>query len=233
MEINCEQGNNATKSGVIVESASAVTLVGGAPILSADLTQCLQYAPCLVAADGGAAHALDAGHMPEAVIGDFDSFDPSLYPELPAECLHVIAEQSSTDFDKALRNIVAPFVLALGFTGARFDHQLAACHVLLAHPEKRCVLVGERDLVLHLPASLSLHLPVGTRLSLFPLQEVAGRSEGLQWPIDGLPFHPARCIGTSNAVSAPEVRLDMQGAGMLLILPRAHLGALIAALTSG
>jgi thiamine pyrophosphokinase len=43
-------------------------------------------------------------------------------------------------------------------------------------------------------------------------------------------FHPRGLIGTSNRVSMPEVRLSFDRPGMLVILPRARLGAAVAAL---
>jgi thiamine pyrophosphokinase len=39
---------------------------------------------------------------PEAVIGDFDSIRPAARTALPPDRLHPIAEQDTTDFDKAL-----------------------------------------------------------------------------------------------------------------------------------
>lgn len=48
--------------------------------------------------------------------------------------VHHLAEQESTDFDKCLRNIRAPFVLALGVAGARIDHGLAVMNGLVQRP---------------------------------------------------------------------------------------------------
>jgi len=56
---------------------------------------------------------------------------------------------------------------------------------------------------------------------------VTGRSAGLRWPIEGLHFAPAGRVGTSNEASASQVDLDFDGPGMLLILPRSELAALV------
>ncbi|MFO0514127.1 MAG: thiamine pyrophosphokinase, partial [Rhodobacterales bacterium] len=109
----------------IVDSPDGVTLVGGGPVQGRMLGIALRRAPVLVAADGGADRALAAGHLPVAVIGDFDSLSSLGRNRIPADRQHMIAEQETTDFDKALRSIAAPFVLALGFAGARIDHGLA------------------------------------------------------------------------------------------------------------
>ncbi|MBC2833951.1 thiamine diphosphokinase [Paragemmobacter straminiformis] len=214
----------------IVQSRDGITLVGGGPVSKAELALALRIAPRIVAADGGADRVLAAGLMPEAVVGDFDSISAHARGVIPAGRQHVIAEQATTDFDKALRSVDAPFVLALGFAGARIDHGLAVLNGMVRQAERVCLLIGPRDVVFHAPARLDLRLRVGDRLSLFPMREVTGRSAGLEWPIDGIGFAPDGMIGTSNRVVSSRVRLEMDGAGMLVILPRGRLGAALTAL---
>ena len=129
----------------------------------------------------------------------------------------------------AARN--APLMLAVGFTGGRLDHELAAYSALLRFASKSCIIIGPRDLVFHAPPELRLDLKPGSRLALFPLAPVTGRSEGLLWPIDGLDFAAGGRLGTSNTVTGP-VRLQMDAPGMLVILPRAALRAAIDGLTA-
>ena len=214
----------------IVSSAKGVTLVGGGPVQGRMLGMALRRAPVLVAADGGADRVLAAGHMPVAVIGDFDSLSVEGRRLIPADRQHVIAEQDSTDFDKALRSIAAPFVLALGFAGARIDHGLAVFNTLLRYPDRVCIVLGAEDAVFLCPPDITLHLQVGDRLSLFPMGAVQGTSEGLRWPIDGIAFAPDGPVGTSNEVSAPTVRLCVDAARLLVILPRQRLDAVLIAL---
>lgn len=216
----------------IVESSAGVTLVAGGPVARRDLTLALRRAPRLVAVDGGADRLLAAGHLPEAVIGDFDSISDRARAVLGEGRLHHIAEQETTDFDKALRSIAAPFVLALGALGGRVDHGLAVLNALVRHAGRTCLLIGREDVIFHAPPALDLRLRPGDRLSLFPLQRVSGESEGLRWPIGGLDFAPHGMIGTSNEVSRPEVRLRFDGPGMVVILPRARLDAALAALAA-
>lgn len=205
-------------------------MVGGGPVSKAELALALRFAPRIVAADSGADRVLAAGLTPEAVVGDFDSISAAARAAIPAARQHVIAEQATTDFDKALRSVEARFVLALGFTGARIDHSLAVLNGLVRHAGRVCVLVGSRDVVFHAPERLELQMRRGDRLSLFPMAAVTGRSEGLEWPIDGIGFDPAGMIGTSNRVTARRVVLAMDQPGMLVILPRGRIGAALTAL---
>ena len=217
---------------VIVQSLEAVTLVGGGPVSASVLRLALARAPRLVAADGGADRALALGHEPEVAIGDFDSISGSARARMGAARMHEVAEQETTDFDKALRSVNAPFVLAVGVLGARVDHQLAVLNVLVRRQGPPCVLIGAHDVVFAAPKGVTLDLACrkGDRLSLFPMAPVRGHSDGLEWPISGIAFDPAGAIGTSNRVVAPRVLLRFDAAGMLVICPRGRLDAVLAAL---
>lgn len=216
----------------IVQTSAGVTLAGGGPFGARDLALCLARAPVAVAADSGADHLLRLGTMPEAVIGDFDSLSAGARKLIPLARQHHLAEQATTDFDKALRSVEAPFVLALGFAGARLDHGLAAMNTLVTRAERACILIGPKDLAFAAPARLELDLAPGEPLSLFPMARVTGRSRGLEWPIEGLEMAPHGMIGTSNRVVARRVALEFDAPGMLVILPRRRLDAAIRALRS-
>lgn len=215
----------------VVSSRHGVTLIGGGAVAPGDLEQALALAPLLVAADGGAAAALDHAFQPAAVIGDFDSLSSAAKAQLPPEALHHVAEQDSTDFQKCLTRIDAPFVLAVGFSGRRLDHTLAALNVLARLPAPHVVLIAAEDIVFLCPPHLSLRLPIGSRLSLFPMGPSRGSSRGLEWPIDGLEFRPDGRSGTSNRVTGP-VQLDIEGP-MLVMLPRAAMAAALDGLGFG
>ncbi len=220
-------------NGVIVQSQDAVTLVGGGPVTRRDLAFAMARAPVVVAADGGADRVLAAGVMPAAVIGDFDSISDAARATIPPERLFVIAEQETTDFDKALRSVDAPFVLALGVTGARVDHGLAVLNALVRHRGAPCLVISSTDVVFAVPIGVRLKMKIGDRLSLFPMAPVQGTARGLRWPIDGLRFSPGGVIGTSNEVTEAEVHLRFDQPGMLVIVQRARLDRVIRAMVPG
>jgi thiamine pyrophosphokinase len=203
----------------LFESKKPIALVGGGPCLIDDLALAGQFTDCFIAADGGADALLAGGHQPQAVIGDLDSIGDTARRQIPNSAQFLIAEQDSTDFEKCLRHISAPLILGVGFTGGRIDHQMAAFHALLRYRHVRCILLGPEDVLFLAPPELALDLPLATRLSLFPMGPVAGHSEGLAWPIDGLNLAPDYKIATSNHTVGP-VRLKFSGAQMLVILPR-------------
>lgn len=205
----------------LLVTPGGVTLVGGGVAEPGDLSLALAHAPRLVAADGGADALLAAGHVPELVIGDLDSISAPARARLAAR-LHPVAEQDSTDFEKCLQRIDAPLILALGFTGARIDHELAVWNVIARRRAGHCIVIGGEDIVFLAPPRLDLDLPPGSRFSLFPMTPVRGESAGLRWPIGGIPFAPSGPSGTSNEVTGP-VRLTVGEGALLVILPRAAL----------
>ncbi len=212
----------------IVHKFEPITLVGGGFLGEKDLSMALNHGATIVSADGGARSVLESGHVPAAVIGDFDSLDSATRAQLPVDRLHHIAEQDSTDFDKALRCIEAPLVIGVGFMGARVDHQMAALNVLVRRPWQSIILLSEAEAIFHMPRRLRLDLQAGDTVSLMPLAPVSGHSEGLEWPIDGLDFAPAGQIGTSNRATGP-LEIGLGKPGMIGFIPRGRFDLLVTA----
>lgn len=213
-----------------VHSNEGVTLVGAGNPGGEEIVKAVAIAPFVVAADGGANFCLAAGVRPAVVIGDFDSVTEDTRTALPEARFVEVTEQDSTDFEKCLNLIDAPFVLATGFTDGRVDHSLAALSALVQGLGPPTIIVGKDDLMFAAPAKLSLDLPAGTRVSLFPMQPLAGRSKGLRWTIDGLALDPMGRIGTSNEATGP-VDLAFDGPGCIVLIPPAFLAEALTALT--
>lgn len=210
----------------IVSSCDPVIILGGGAVFPEDLSLAQTFSSVVVAADSGANVALEAEVELAAVIGDMDSISRRSFAQIPEEKRFVISEQDSTDFDKALRHIEAPLIIAVGFSGGSIDHQLAVFHTMVRRPDRPCIVLAEHDVIFVCPRHISLPLAPRTRVSLFPLGPVTGRSTGLHWPINGLRFAPGRLTGTSNRSTGP-VYLEMDAPNMLCILPRAHFADVI------
>jgi thiamine pyrophosphokinase len=214
----------------VFQSEGPVVLVGGGDFSRETLDQALKFGGPLVAADSGADKALEAGHRPSAVFGDLDSLSEEARAELKAD-LHHVPEQETTDFEKCLTRISAPLVLAVGFFGDRTDHGLAVMNTIARVRKPATVVIGGKDIVFHAPSSFRLDLQSGTRVSLFPMGAVRGRSTGLKWPITDIDFAPDGMIGTSNQALGGEMRLEFDGPGMLVILPMPLLDMVVRGLT--
>lgn len=216
----------------IVLSQEPVLLVGGAHGDNAQLSALLTEFDVVVAADSGADWLRAVGRLPDVLIGDLDSVSEATRAAIPPERVHPITEQNSTDFDKAVRSIAAPLIIGIGFLGGQVDHLLAAMTVMARYPDRAILLVGDRDVVAHLPPQIDLPLAAGTRVSLYPMRPVTGVSTGLHWPIDGLELSPGGRVGTSNRADGP-VSIKPEGPGLLIILPLSQRNVLERALVQG
>jgi thiamine pyrophosphokinase len=180
----------------------------------------------LVAADGGADRALALGHVPQAVIGDMDSLSDGA-PATLADRLHPVAEQETTDFDKALRMIRRLSCwagLCRGAGGPRAGGaERAGAPPGPALPDPvgaGCHLSGRR------PGAA----PAGGDAAV-AVSDGAGQRAvaGLRWPIDGLRFRRTGDDRHLERGGAPQVTLALRRARMLVILPRARLDAALGA----
>lgn len=182
----------------------------------------------LIGADSGADTIASAGLRPEAIIGDLDSLaDPTSW-SAHTRLLH-LTEQVTIDFEKALYSTRAPVTVAVGMTGKRFDHTLAALDAAARYAKRNLILVDEEDLALVLDRGFSFAVAPGERVSVHPLAPVSfDHSTGLIYPLDGLTLAPGIRTGTSNAASDGPFSITPTDDGpWLLILHRSNLMTLI------
>ena len=178
-------------------------LVGNGTVDEEILRKVMHTEHVMVAADGGANTLHRMGIAPDFIIGDLDSLSSEL--EFPEKTLILeIKDQDSTDLEKCLTEVDAPFYLGLGFTGSRFDHSIEILHVLQKFAEWPIVFVTDTDLIFRLPNEFSCSLPVGTRFSLYPVERSEATSQGLLYPLDGIILESGKMIGTSNEISEPQ-----------------------------
>jgi len=208
-----------------------VTLVGGGEATPQLLTKVLRLAPVCVAADGGAHLALDAGVIPDAVMGDFDSLDARARSSLPPERVHHRPDQNSTDFEKCLAAVEAPLIIGVGFLGKRMDHTLAS-HSALLKDRRPIILLSETELCFIAPAEIEIPLQAGTPTALYPLLEARLTTTGLRFPLTDARVAPDGLISTSNHATGP-VRMKTSRHGVLVILPNSWLETVMQALAPG
>ena len=209
--------------------AEPVLLVGGAECCRADFDAADEFAKTYVGVDGGTDRLAGWGAAPDLVIGDMDSI--ATPPPESAQVLP-IAEQDSTDLEKALREIDAPLYIGIGFIGGRVDHTLAAMHALVRFSEKPVILLGPEDVIFASPLDWRVEIAAGERISFYPVRRVeAVGSKGLRWPIDGLLLEGGAQIGTSNETVSPNIAAWFAEPGAVTILRRRWLGAVVGSLT--
>jgi len=185
----------------------------------------------LVAADGGAAVALDLGLFPDLVVGDFDSLDQATLERVEAICpvRRFPARKDQTDTHLAIEaalqlfpNEAAREIVICGALGDRFDHSLGLVLLLagLAEGSSRVRLVGagQEGFVLGPGHRLELAGRPGDTVSLLPLSpEVTGvATTGLVYPLASATLRWGETLGVSNEMTGTEASV-VACAGVLLV----------------
>ncbi|MCF6304366.1 MAG: thiamine diphosphokinase [Rhodobacteraceae bacterium] len=196
-----------------------VIVIGGGPVSPDDVALVQRFSNKTIAADSGVDAADALGLDVFAVLGDMDSVSQAGARKNIGKSTR-ISEQDTTDFEKCIYSSDAPLYLCIGVLGGRIDHQLAALNVLAKYPDRKIILIGPQDITLLCPLDFSVELPIGTRLSLFPLGAVFGvHSDGLEWKMNGVDMDSSGKIGTSNRTSAARVHIRYGQGALLLVLP--------------
>jgi thiamine pyrophosphokinase len=208
-----------------------IIVANGDPPTTKDVARWWQPGDRIIAADGGARHALALGLTPHTVVGDMDSLDAGVREQLgQQECRLVLhpAEKDETDLELALLLAVeegATEVVLLGALGGRLD-QLLANVLLLTLPELAGVSVkladGEQEtFVIHGGNQTTVEGQVGNTLSLIPLNGDASGvyTQGLKWPLSGDTLFAGPARGVSNVVVSLPVRIRVEK-GLLLVVHR-------------
>ena len=207
-----------------------VTFLGAGKVRKEDLSNAVSLAPNLIAADGAADIASRNNLTPHTVIGDMDSISDNFFELNPNSVKMKITEQNTTDFEKCLMTVNAKFAIAVGFLGCQLDHELAAFSAVAKHQKYPVLLTGDKDVIIACPNNISLELPEGTRVSLFPLKSVCVLTEGLRWNLNQEILSPLERIGTSNITVSSQVKIKVDSSGLLIILPKVYLSELIRAM---
>jgi thiamine pyrophosphokinase len=219
----------------VISYEGLLVIVGGGTV-DLDLLRDLYLSGAhVVGADGGADQIVAAGLRPEAIIGDFDSLR-NVDEWLGRTRLLRIPEQDTTDFEKALYSTQAPVTIALGMTGRRFDHTLAALDAVTKYARDRVIiLVDEADLAMGLAGPFSFEVAPRERVSVHPLLPMRfKRSIGLKFPLDSVRLAPGERTGTSNEAVDGPFRIEPEGRARpwLLVLDRKYLFGVAAAATA-
>jgi thiamine pyrophosphokinase len=172
----------------------------------------------LIAADGGANHLYALHIIPDNIIGDLDSLEHKDEWKQKTNVIY-IEEQDSTDLEKVLHNTDAPLYLAFGFAGDRFDHTLEIVHILAKYQEKNIIFFAGDDIAFRIPKKWNVQLPIGTRISLYPLHETKiVSSSGLYWPVDNLLMKQGTRIGTSNKTIDEHIAIEQDKEDLIAIV---------------
>lgn len=202
----------------------ALVVANGEAPSSDLLNRLAQAADLVVAADGGAIIALDAGITPDVVVGDLDSVQGRLPGSFPVDRLHRVSELDTTDLQKSVA-----FAIARGATdvdivaagGGRADHALANLSVLVTFRGKAGLCIHDDLFEISLvERSATIDAPPGTLVSLVAIGLCTGvTTSGMRWDLDdfALPFGPR---GVHNEIARSPATVSVRTGDLLLFRGR-------------
>jgi thiamine pyrophosphokinase len=201
-------------------SLVALILANGLAPSKSLLNRHLADADVFVCADGGANAAAKLGVVPDLIIGDLDSILPATVKRFSGVTARRIADQNSTDLEKALTWAVKngyKEVRVLGATGGRLDHAVGNLSALVKFSRKIVVTFHDTDGELSVVGSERIFdVPVGTIVSLLPMTLCEGvMTRGLKWELRYESLVLGQREGTSNVVVATPVTVKVRRGELL------------------
>jgi len=206
----------------------AAIFLNGAPDSSGLVQDISGGADVVVAADGGARYALDAGVVPDLVVGDMDSLGEDLAREV--EQRGASLERHQVRKDKmdghlavlAARQRGATTADLLCAAGGRFGALFAVPHILLAAERigLRSTVVADWGRMFVIEArSLTVEGVPQDSISIFPLSGPATgvTLEGLVYPLEDARLEPGDTLGFHNELIGREARVSVKKGALLVV----------------
>ena len=178
-------------------------LIGNGEQISPRLLKTLAaQADYVLAADGGADHALSCGVTPNGVIGDLDSVSARAKKTLAGNILHVPA-QDNTDLEKALRWLIKhkfTHVTLVGFVGDRWDFSVGNLLALGKFARKlEICIASDKWHIFPLVHGAQFTCQKNKRVSIILLKTCTGVTlTGLKYPLKNARLAPGTTQTLSN-----------------------------------
>lgn len=168
--------------------------------------------------------------LPDAVVGDLDSISAGKRKAYGDLIIHD-PDQETNDQTKAFRHVLAAWpdvseIHILGATGARTDHTIGNVSLLMEYARSYDLeakgitvdIISDHETIIPVTDTVELQCGTGRRISIFtPDSTLRIRSEGLEWPTDGVVFDNW-WKATLNRSSEDTVKLIFSHRSMALIM---------------
>ena len=206
----------------------AAIFLNGAPDSETLIEAVAKRAALIVAADGGARHALAAGIVPDLIVGDMDSLGEDLARE--AEQRGSSLQRHPARKDKMDGHLAALAAGDLGATAADFlcaaggkpGAVFAVPHILLAAERTgmRSTVVADWGRMFVLEAgSRVVEGASGDSVSVFPLSGLATgvTLEGMAYPLHDANLEFGDTLGFHNELTGREAKVSVESGALLMI----------------
>jgi thiamine pyrophosphokinase len=206
----------------------AAIFLNGVPDSEPLLGAVAKAADLIVAADGGAGHALAAGIVPDLIVGDLDSIEGDLAREMVGRGAEL--QRHPTEKDKMDGHLAVLAAKERGATAADFvcaaggkpGAVFAIPHILLAAERRglRSTVFADWGRMFVLEAgSRVVEGAAGDSVSVFPLAGPATgvTLEGMTYPLQNAILEPGDTLGFHNELVGRRAFASVEGGTLLLV----------------
>lgn len=203
---------------------------GGDPSGSEILEASAQNLEMIIAADKGAKYCLDAGIVPDMIIGDMDSVPEETLEILSKKKVDIVScspDKDKTDTQLALEVAIArgaKQVEILSGIGDRFDHSIANVHLLykaLTHGVYAYILTSRHKIFL-VNSEYCIESMKGSTISFLPLSEKVDGIylDGFAYNLEGAVMEIGFPYGVSNTITSDKAIIRVSGGVIIAIISR-------------
>jgi thiamine pyrophosphokinase len=205
----------------IKKQKHALVICNGEMPLSKHLASLLKSKPFILCADGGANKARSFGIEPDMIIGDLDSISKQtrlIFSHVPI--IH-LADQNSTDLEKALNYLVSnkfSSAIIIGATGERPDHMMANFSILLKYYAKITLEFFDDYCSIQIfKKRISFLAKLGQPISILPMGTCRGiTTKGLKYPLKNETLELGVREGSSNEAVLKKIIITVKHGALLL-----------------
>lgn len=193
----------------------------------ADIKKLVKKTDTIICADGGTQYALEAGLVPDIVLGDFDSLSKKFQKRLKE--LKIPLQEFPRDKDFTDSELAITYAIDQGFKelvlfgvfGTRIDHFLANIDFLATKSARglRISIIDNHQTLYFVTSNLEISGKKGDTLSLIPLQiDAKGVSTtGLKWELTNDTLIWGATRGVSNEFTSTTAKISLKK-GILLVI---------------
>jgi thiamine pyrophosphokinase len=158
----------------------------------------------IVCCDGSVERLVDAGFLPDAIVGDMDSINSQL-KERFADRIFIDGNQDKNDLTKAVewcKEMKYDDIVILGATGKREDHTLGNISLLVEYVKyMNVIMVTDTGIIRPLLSGSSIASFRGQQVSIFSIdRETELTSRGLKYPLDQTKINNWWCATLNEAL---------------------------------
>ncbi|MDD8017983.1 MAG: thiamine diphosphokinase [Bacteroidota bacterium] len=211
-----------------LKNKSALVICNGEMPSKKLLLPLLRKKPFIICADGGANKARAFGITPHVIIGDLDSITRQTRHFFSSVPIIHVADQYSTDLEKALNYLLAnryTSATIVGATGDRPDHALSNFSILLKyHSLLPIQFFDEHCTVEIIKKRIRFTATIGQQISLVPMGKCSGiTTSGLKYPLKKESLELGVREGSSNEALRTAVTVSVEKGSLLLFKIHPHI----------